>query len=263
MSLAPPLKTHGGKHYLKEFVIDHFPEGYEEMKYFEPFIGGGSVFLNKKRSKFECISDVDEGTYSVWFVLATQLEEFTSKLNELEYSEETFNSANSLPNGTLMESAIREMILRRMSRGGMMEAFAWSKRLRNNKPGDVNAWENNIKKLAKVGERLERTSILLSDFREMLRNFSGEKNSFFYLDPPYLPSTRKTKAYRHEMTLADHLELLALCLRSKAKIALSGYSSVIYNESLKGWRKVTEEIVNHSGQSKKKENRIECLWMNY
>ena len=48
--MKPLLKYHGGKHYLKDFIISNFPAGYENMVYVEPFLGGGSILLNKKKS---------------------------------------------------------------------------------------------------------------------------------------------------------------------------------------------------------------------
>ena len=53
--IRPPVKTHGGKHYLKNFIIENFPENYEELIYCEPLCGGASVLLNKNKSKQEII----------------------------------------------------------------------------------------------------------------------------------------------------------------------------------------------------------------
>jgi DNA adenine methylase len=62
--------------------------------------------------------------------------------------------------------------------------------------------------------------------------------TLFYLDPPYLHSTRAaTDAYLHEMTEADHRELLDRLLLCRGKVILSGYPSDLYDRTLAGWRR--------------------------
>lgn len=43
-----------------------------------------------------------------------------------------------------VELGAHEYIVRNMSRGRLGKDFAWSERLRGGKPGDVNAYENNL-----------------------------------------------------------------------------------------------------------------------
>lgn len=79
-----------------------------------------------------------------------------------------------------------------------------------------------------------------------------------YLDPPYLLSTRSRRQYKHEMTNADHEELLATIVKSKAKIMISGYESDMYNGYLTGWKKeYFQSCAEHNG------SRQEVVWMNY
>ena len=43
-NLTPPLKYHGGKHYLPDWIIDHMPR---HLHYVEPYAGGLAVLLAK------------------------------------------------------------------------------------------------------------------------------------------------------------------------------------------------------------------------
>ncbi|MDE6908268.1 MAG: DNA adenine methylase [Lachnospiraceae bacterium] len=92
---------------------------------------------------------------------------------------------------------------------------------------------------------------------EVIQRFDSE-NVFMYLDPPYLLSGRAAKQYRHEMSDADHEELLETILESRAKIMVSGYESEMYDSYLAGWRKEQfKSCAEHGG------TRTETVWMNY
>lgn len=66
------------------------------------------------------------------------------------------------------------------------------------------------------------------------------------------------KQYKHEMTDADHEELLMLIRQSPAKIMISGYESEMYNDYLRDWRK--RQFVSYAEGGEK---RVETIWMNY
>jgi DNA adenine methylase len=267
-SIRPPIKCHGGKWYLFNWVISHFPKDYPTMEYGEVCIGGGSVFFNKKRSEREILSDVNPGVIAILKSLRDEPKEFIGLLKKLKYKQSTFDNALARsvePFTDYVEHAVNEYALRRMSRGGMKKAFAWSERLRGGVPGDVNAWKTMIKQLPILAERLAGVHILQKDFLEVCKMWD-ESTTLLYIDPPYLPSTRSkgcTDIYDNEMPSEMHVKLLNFVKDSKAKIALSGYSSSLYNKYLKGWRTARKEIVNHSSQTTKKAKRMEMLWMNY
>ena len=84
-------------------------------------------------------------------------------------------------------------------------------------------------------------------------------DTFIYLDPPYLHSTRSSKTrYRYELTEDDHIKLLEIIKYSRAKVAISTYPNELYKKMLSDWRVVPYSSVTRSG-----EQRIEHLYMNY
>lgn len=266
--LRPPVKTHGGKFYLCGWVVENFPENYKELTYCEPMCAGASVFLNKDRSGEEVINDIDSGLVSVYKALRDEPQEFIDRLKKLKYTEKTFKAAQTRsesPFDDYMDHATNEYMLRRMSRGGMKKAFAWSDRLRGGKPGDVNAWETMLEELPHIAERVKGTIVLNTTVFDVFKVWD-EEDTLMYLDPPYLHETRTDGAenvYKHEMTVEDHIALLHLAKTARSKVIISGYSSPLYNRTLKGWRIKKKSVANHSGQAKTKERRIEVLWMNY
>jgi DNA adenine methylase len=274
--LRPPVKTHGGKYYLCNWIIQNFPEGYEKMTYCEPFCAGASVFLNKERhtpepdseeeAPEEVISDTDQGVIYIFKALRDEPQEFITRIKRTRYTERAFKMAqNKAEKGfdDYIDHAVNEYVLRRMSRGGLKTAFAWSERLRGGKPGDLNAWETMAKQLPLIAERVKDATVLCKDFQEIMKIWD-EEDTLMYLDPPYLHSTRSdTDTYEHEMTVEDHIQLLNLAKAARGKVVISGYSSPLYNRMLKGWKVKRKNVANHSSQKKSKERRLEVLWMNY
>ena len=66
MLIKPPIKTNHSKLSICSWIIEKFPAGYENMSYIEPFIGNGSVFLNKLKSKEEVASDLNKNIIYTW-----------------------------------------------------------------------------------------------------------------------------------------------------------------------------------------------------
>lgn len=108
-----------------------------------------------------------------------------------------------------------------------------------------------------IAEQLRKVQIENRPALEVIKRFDYG-NVFMYIDPPYLLDTRAGKQYKHEMTDADHEELLKVLLQSKAKIMISGYESDMYNDYLKNWNKAYfKSCAEHNG------TRTEVIWMNY
>lgn len=266
MKLRPVMKIHGGKFYLCDWIIGHFPDGYEQMTYVEGFGGAGSVLLNKKRSVKEVYNDLHGPTANIFLNLVTKPDELIGAISKLEYSEESFKTAKLaslvFEYGTL-HSAVSELVMRRMSRGGMKQHFSWSERLRGGRPGDLNAWETFKNLLPKIAERLKGVEVSNKDATDLVQE-NKNPDTLIYLDPPYVKTTRTSKSvYDCEMTDEEHRLLAAAATTSSAKVIVSGYDCPLYQELYKGWRVITKEVPNNAGQGKTKQRRVECLWLNY
>ena len=84
------------------------------------------------------------------------------------------------------------------------------------------------------------------------------------LDPPYVPSTRKSRAvYRYEMTEDDHRDMLAVITKVKGKVMLSGYPSKLYDDALVGWNKHTFDLPNNAASGSRKRRMTESVWCNF
>lgn len=264
MKTRPVFKCHGGKYYLAPWIISHFPENHESMTYVEPYCGGANVLLNKPKSAVEVMNDIDLSLINIYRALRDEPKDFIRRLNLCKYCEETFEKAlNKGQQEDYLDSAINEFILRRMSRGGLKKAFAWSKRLRGGQPGDVNAWKTAITSLPDLSTRLHGVFIFNKDALEVIRAFNTPE-TLLYCDPPYLLETRVSKTvYSSELSTDDHIELAHALNNFNGKVVLSGYASPLYNRLYKGWNVDKRKVANHSSQKAKKEKKTEMLWMNF
>jgi DNA adenine methylase len=262
--LRPPVKIHGGKRYLATWIIEHLPPGFEDMTYLEPFCGAASVLLNKPLSKEEVINDLDAGMIHIHRALRDECTELLRRLKKIPYTAESFQKALSgAASQDSLDLAINEFVLRRMSRGGLKKAFAWSDRQRGGRPGDENAWLTMLELLPDLAKRLSGVIILNKHAFEVIKAFN-DPNTVLYCDPPYLHEARRsTQAYEIEMTSEEHMQLADVLNTFTGKVILSGYPSALYNRLYKHWRVEKKKIVNHASQQKTKAVKTEVLWMNY
>ena len=257
--LPPPLKWHGGKHKLAPWIVGLMPP---HRTYVEPYFGGGSVLLAKPRSAVEVAGDLNAGLIEFWQVLRDDAS-IPEWLDSVDYSPEEFEMAGGINKSyTPLFRALNFLVRNRMSRGGMGETFAWSDRLREGQPGDVNAWDNAVAALPAHSERIKHVRFRHCHALDLMAECDGP-DTLTYLDSPYHPETRTApKVYDHEMTTADHDEMLAAANGLVGMVMISGYRCSAYNAALAGWKRHDKVTVNHSSQAKTKAPRTECLWLN-
>ncbi len=280
-TMTQPLKWHGGKFYLAEWIIGHFPP---HVHYVEPYFGGGSVLLQKPaewiEGHSEVVNDIDKQLTNFW--QECKGEQFQWAVDNVPFSQVVWKSAYALSKALGDEiperefshpcnrlfAAINFFIRYRQSRQGLGKDFATLSRNRTRRGMNEQAssWLTAIEGLPEIHERLKRVVILCDDALKVIRQQDGP-NTLFYLDPPYLPDTRaSTGEYgEHEMSFEDHEELLSTLAGIEGKFLLSGYGSGLYDlqASDSGWF-CREKVIDCKASSKKeKEDRTECLWMNF
>jgi DNA adenine methylase len=267
-ALTPPLKWHGGKHYLAKQIIDLMPP---HLHYVEPYFGGGSVLLAKDpEGVSEVANDINLELTNFWGLLqAPVLYESLHRLlaatpfSEIEYG---MAGAND-PDSPRLRRAADFFIRARQSLAGRTAGFATLSRNRTRRGMNeqASAWLTAIEGLPAVHERLKRVVILSQYALDVIRKQDGPE-TLFYCDPPYLHETRAAKeVYKHEMSEDDHGELLETLSTIEGKFLLSGYRSELYDDWAHscGWRRVEFTLPNNAAGGKSKRRMTECVWMNY
>lgn len=251
--MKSPIKYPGGKSKLWNKIIPHFPIG--NYVFVDPYVGGGSILLNAPYER-RIASDINIQLISMWCMIRDRPNELVSKLSTLQYANHTLQNHAEKP------CEYSEYIIRRMSRGGEGTDFAWSNRTRGGNAGDFNAWLNSIKYIPIVSENILRVTFLCRNAVDLIKGCDS-KTTFFYLDPPYLHDTRVSKwLYRkYEMSEYDHEHLNMILNNITGKACISGYRSKQYDLWYADWRRV--DIPTTTQALNNRQNRVECIWMNY
>ena len=283
--LVQPIKWHGGKYYLRQWILDLMPP---HLHYVEPFFGAGSVLLardpardwmqtseGKKLPSYlkgcsEVVNDIHEELINFWRVLQNPQEflEFQRRVELTPFSQREFEDAARMPpDADATERAIRFFIRARQSRQGLMRDFATLSRTRTRGriSDQTSAYLGAVEGLTDIHQRLQGVVILNDDACSVIRKQDGEL-TLFYCDPPYHHDTRSTTGeYDHEMTEAQHSELLEVLSRIEGRFLLSGYPCALYSERERrhGWNRHEKQIDNKAASGKSKEIKTECLWCNF
>lgn len=268
MTLRPLVKYHGGKGRLHQWIISQFPPTHNT--YLELFGGACSVLLNKPQSPIEIYNELEPMMFNLMNVLKTNFSEFYPLVSEVPYTKQTFLDYKvrwlSGKFTSDVEKAAVFYIVKRMSRGGLCERFSWSDRVYSTGPAEVHCWNTALKNLTGVHKRLQNVTISHKDGLDIIPKYVNDPETFMYLDPPYLTSTRVLKkAYDFEWTIKDHYKLATLLFNAQARVMVSGYESEEYSQWFAGWTKVVKDVANHSCQhnGKNKIRKQEILWLNY
>jgi DNA adenine methylase len=253
----PALRWHGGKWLLAPWIISHFPP---HRIYVEPFGGSGSVLLRKPRSYGEIWNDLDGDAVNMFRVMrSARAGELVDALRKTPFSREDFNEAYTLADDPV-ERARRLVIRCFMGFGTNAHNRVTGFRAQSNRSGTTPAhdWANYPDSLVTVIERLAGVVIENKDATAIMAQHDGT-STLHYVDPPYVLSTRsdKTKDYAHELTDADHNALLAFLQTLKGTVVLSGYTSPLYEDALKHWRRVERQAFADGAKK-----RTEVLWIN-
>ena len=262
-TLRPPVKWHGGKHYLCNRIIERFPPHHT---YVEPFGGAASVLLNKPPTPVEVYNDLDSRITRLFEVLRNHGDEFRRLLTLTPYSEVEFQRALQ-PADDPIEQARRDFVRWRMSLGGRGDSFSFTlHRVRRSMADVVSGYLSTIDvQLPDIIDRLRPVQITCRPALEVIRAWDSPE-TLFYCDPPYVHETRhhgSRDVYGVEMTEAEHRQLAETLNQTRGNVVLSGYASPLYEDLYRGWRTVEFDMANHAAGGKSKARKQEILWLNW
>ena len=191
------------------------------------------MLLAKEPSVVEVYNDRDSGLVGFFRVLRDpqKFARFHELVMLTPYSREEYSFCRDTWEecNDDVQRAFRWFVVARGSFAGIF-GIGWGSAVTSNARGMVStssAWLTTLNALPAIHERMMRVQIEHADFRRILQRYDTPE-TFFHVDPPYVPETRKSGGYRHEMTLDDHRELVETVLGIEGKAMVAAYDHPVY-----------------------------------
>jgi DNA adenine methylase len=280
-----PLKWFGGKGNhrgrLAKWIWSFAPR---HLTFLDAFAGGGTVLLARDQGdeRFwigkdshnsgvsEVINDINGELINFWRVLQGEhtFPAFArmcqaTPFAALEWCRALVPADDFEP----VRQAWAFFVRCRQSLGGRGDTFApiTTGRTRGGHNEQANAWVHCVDGLGAVHARLRHVVILNEPAVDVIRRLDHE-HTLAYCDPPYPKGCRTaTDVYEHEMSDAQHVELLETLARMRGKFLLSSFPNPLYRQFAArfGWHLETFDRAIDSSTGDAKRVATECLWMNF
>lgn len=253
----PALRYFGAKFRLSDWIIDQFPD---HTCYVEPFGGSAGVLLQKKPSLFEVYNDLDGEVVNFFRQLRDHPDELLNAIQLTPFSREE-QHLSFQPAVDDLERARRLYVRCWQSHGGGRTQWrtGWRYQVTNKRGKSQMVDWNQIDHLEAIVGRLKMVQLEHDQALNVIERHD-RPSTLFYLDPPYVSSTRSErwgeKAYTCEMTDDDHVQLGAALNSIQGMAIISGKQCELYTEMFKDWKRLQRTVqTDFNSQS------IECLWI--
>jgi DNA adenine methylase len=275
---ASPFPWLGGKVRMVRHILPLLPP---HTTYVEPFGGAANILLAKPTSKVEVYNDAS-GLLVNFFRVLQDPEQRAALMDRLEYTPyaraEYARALNHLddPDPVMKAWAFFTAQCQGISGGGSFgkrgeKNWGYSRTTNQAQP-----FLGHVEKLPAIAERLRRVHIEHGDGINVIKKWDSP-DSLFYVDPPYVNSTRSAKSgrarYHCEIENDGQQDLVNTLLNISGNAILSGYYSPLYQQlEDAGWerREITMDLSAAarvrtfnatSDAGKERRKRTECLWL--
>lgn len=260
-TIAPILKYPGAKWRMVSWLHAHAPR---LPRVVEPYCGSAAFSLALPWIPRQLVLNDLAGDIPALFRTIRDHESALIRAVTLtpwsraEYEAVTRADSTIIRTGDPVEDARRYLISTWQQHGTRMSRRGgWRHQGTQGQSTTYSVWMQLPERLAAVAQQLRMAEIENVSALTIIGRYSGA-DTLLYVDPPYVLSTRKgERLYQHEMSDADHADLLDALDAVDGAVLLSGYGHPLYAQRLATWRCVTTMALAEHGQ-----RRTEMLWLN-
>ena len=182
--VAQPFSTFGGKYSVGKAVSRLIPE---HTTYVEPFCGAAGVFFKKTPSKKEVLSDLNPVIIRTFRDIRDMTDEEYNALSKKNWkpSESVFEFQREYKPKGRVERLYKHIYIGYYGFRGIVSGKGNFKHSMEGRPGC-----GIVGKLPQIKERLEGTTLLLADYRGVIKKYN-QSDAFFFIDPPYFSQRTK------------------------------------------------------------------------
>lgn len=266
----------GGKSRLVDKILSLAPTNYN--RYFEPFVGGGSVFFSVPCDKERYINDLDTDLISVYEALKNRPLDFILKCCNIKAPIDGEELTSTKPGGRKIynkrlketfdelqksdDSALRYFFTNRTVWAGRVN-YDLPSRMYFSNPGGWNIINSNKLKLA--AKCLKDVNISNKSYQDFLDQDFNSKD-FLYIDPPYVINEKlscESQLYKFIFRKEDHILLHKILCQIKGKIILSYDETQEILNLYKNWNIIKVPHKSVGTTKSKKDTKIELLIKNF
>jgi DNA adenine methylase len=240
--------------------------------YVEVFGGGAAVLFAKPPGAIDVYNDIDNGLVNFFRVLRDRTEELREKLALTPYARNEFlHCRKTWPDEKdELEKARKWFVCTTLSFDSAGRSTGW-KTARYTNSNKAAEWSERVDELTRFARRMRGVQVDCRRWQKCVDTYDRE-DVVFYLDPPYLHSTRSggvetsNKEYRYEMSAFGHEQFLKHVLTIKGSVIISGYDSAIYRRKLEqegGFERYEYDMANLSdnvSEGGERGRRLEIIW---
>ena len=223
MKLKPIVKVNESKNYLTSWIIEKFPENYKELTYVEPFLGSGSVLLNKEPSVEEVGNESNIALLRIWQSMRDEHKLFISKLKRIDCKESTFLKYKNKKETDYLNAGVVEFVLRQMSKSGLKKSYLPIKRKRKE-----HCWQDLFNNAGTISSRIKNLHLLNKNAAEVIRAFGGV-GTLIYCDVPSVESG--------VMSENEHIEVGEALVSIKGKAIVTAHNNAMYKRIYSSWNR--------------------------
>ena len=284
-----PLFYVGDKYKLISQLLDLFPS--KVNNFYEPFIGGGTVFLNIQVKKY-FLNDIDKHLISIHKFLISSAKRPDDFFNSIEKIISKYNLSCSYQKDIVplsLKKKFKKTYYAKFNKEGYVKLrsyinvnqkkdplffyilliYGFNRMLRFNSSGEFNLPVGNVDFNKNVISAIDdyfnfvqdkKMKFTSKDFRKFLAKDKYEKDDFVYLDPPYLITSSEYNKLWSKNEENDLLQLADELNEKNVKFALSNVISYKGNRNnlLIKWMKkykvhnIRSNYINYHNNSNKK-----------
>lgn len=214
-----PFRYPGGKTWLVPWVrewLQHRPVPNELV---EPFAGGGIISLTaafERLASHVTMVELDPDVAAVWqTILEGDAEWLVQRILHFPMSLEAVQEVLATSPADLQQRAFLTILRNRVCHGGILAAGSGLIKAGENGKGIASRWypETLAKRIRAIQTVRDRISFIHGDGLEMMRQYAGQKDAVFFIDPPYTAPGKRAGKRLYTHNELDHEALFDLSAR--------------------------------------------------
>lgn len=223
-----PFRYPGGKTWFVPQIRQWLGRGATLPKTFvEPFAGGGIIGLTvafERLATDVVMVEIDTEVAAVWkTILNGEGKWLAEQITTFNLTPETVEAVLTNPTTSVKATAFRTILKNRVNRGGILAAGAGKVKYGENGKGLRSRWypETLKRRILDIYAIRQRIHFIEGDGMEVLKQFTDQPGTVFFIDPPYTAAGKKAGARLYTHAELDHQELFRIARQLKGDFLMT------------------------------------------